>query len=141
MQEGCLSSLGTSSAGRKHPSCCHTLRLSRPATPSCRSASVRVNSSTESAVTRRRELLRLGAVLVCDLCLRSAASSAVDQSDKKAIEVCLSLEQPMAYYIATWIQDAQMHHVSLISSSVWVHDSPRSVQSQNQACQEPCMRQ
>ena len=52
-----------------------------------------MNSSTENSVTRRTGVLRLGAILVGDLCLRSAASSAVDQSTKKAIEVCPSLEQ------------------------------------------------
>ncbi|CAK0785284.1 hypothetical protein CVIRNUC_008490, partial [Coccomyxa viridis] len=86
MQNRCLSSLGTSLAGVTHHSCCHTLRLSPPATQTCGGASVRVNSSTENSVTRRTGLLGLGAVLVGDLCLRSAASLAVDQSAKKAIE-------------------------------------------------------
>ena len=96
MQNRCLSSLGTSLAGVTHHSCCHTLRLPPPATQTCGGASVRVNSSTENSVTRRTGLLGLGAVLVGDLCLRSAASLAVDQSAKKAIEVCPSLEQSKA---------------------------------------------
>ena len=107
MQKGCLSSLGTSPAGVKHRSGCYISRLPQSATQCCESASVRVSNSTESSVTRRTGVLGFGAVLVGDLCLRSAASSAVDQSAKKAIEVCPSLEQSKAYQIATYIMDVQ----------------------------------
>ena len=56
----------------------------------------------------------MGGILVADVCLRSSASSAVDESAKKAIEVCLSLKKSQIYHFATQIAYAKVYQVSLI---------------------------
>ena len=92
METRFLSSLGASSSSRgMQPSCSTLIRAHSAQQNSERLSDGHSNAPRkEVSLHERRGLLHMGALLAGNLCL-SQASMAVDQSDKRTLEVCTGL--------------------------------------------------